>query len=175
VAHRIRAETRHPAADVRQPRDLTAKSAPIPQPRRTLARANSSGLISPTDNPHWSQRRVRTHVQSLVSGSGCTASVGDCTRRSLVRLHRPSTTSLDMCNVHRRAASTVEKLITSVHELRILWTVPWTRKLFDLLFWIRLRATSQGCRNLLRTSAREGGTGTEPRIRYGEATHRSRR
>src|SRR4029453_2645646 len=47
----------------------------------------------------------------------------------------------------------------------VLWTGRWTRKLLDFLFWIRLRATPQGCRNLLRTSAREGGTGTEPRIR----------
>ena len=46
-----------------------------------------------------------------------------------------------------------------------LWTARWTRKLLDFLFWIRLRAASQGCRNLLRTSAREGATGTEPRIR----------
>jgi hypothetical protein len=47
----------------------------------------------------------------------------------------------------------------------ILWTARWTRKLLDFLFWIRLRAASQGCRNLLRTSARKGATGTEPRIR----------
>jgi hypothetical protein len=47
----------------------------------------------------------------------------------------------------------------------ILWTARWTRKLLDFLFWIRLRATPQGCRNLLRTSARKGATGTEPRIR----------
>ncbi len=46
-----------------------------------------------------------------------------------------------------------------------LWTARWTRKLLDFLFWIRLRAASQGCRNLLRTSARKGATGTEPRIR----------
>ena len=46
-----------------------------------------------------------------------------------------------------------------------LWTARWTRKLLDFLFWIRLRAASQGCRNLLRTSARKGGAGTEPRIR----------
>jgi hypothetical protein len=47
----------------------------------------------------------------------------------------------------------------------IVWTARWTRKLLDFLFWIRLRAASQGCRNLLRTSARKGATGTEPRIR----------
>jgi hypothetical protein len=47
----------------------------------------------------------------------------------------------------------------------ILWTARWTRKLLDFLFRIRLRAASQGCRNLLRTSARKGATGTEPRIR----------
>jgi hypothetical protein len=46
-----------------------------------------------------------------------------------------------------------------------LWTARWTRKLLGFLFRIRLRAASQGCRNLLRTSAREGATGTEPRIR----------
>jgi hypothetical protein len=46
-----------------------------------------------------------------------------------------------------------------------LWTDQWTTKLVNFLFWIRLRAASRGCRNLLRTSAREGGTGTEPRIR----------
>jgi hypothetical protein len=46
-----------------------------------------------------------------------------------------------------------------------LWTARWTRKLLDFLFWIRLRAASPGCRNLLRTSARKGATGTEPRIR----------
>jgi hypothetical protein len=46
-----------------------------------------------------------------------------------------------------------------------LWTEQWTTKLVHFLFWIRLRGASQGCRNLLRTSAREGGTGTEPRIR----------
>ena len=46
-----------------------------------------------------------------------------------------------------------------------MWTGQWTRKLLDILFWIRLRAASGGCRNLLRTSAREGGTETEPRIR----------
>jgi hypothetical protein len=45
-----------------------------------------------------------------------------------------------------------------------LWTDQWTRKLVRLLFRIRLRAALQGCRNLLRTSEREGGTGTEPRI-----------
>ncbi len=47
----------------------------------------------------------------------------------------------------------------------ILWTARWTRKLLDFLFWIWLRDASQGCRNLLRTSARKGATGTEPRIR----------
>jgi hypothetical protein len=45
-----------------------------------------------------------------------------------------------------------------------LWTDQWTTKLVDFLFWIRLRGASRGCRNLLRTSAREGGAGTEPRI-----------
>jgi hypothetical protein len=45
-----------------------------------------------------------------------------------------------------------------------LWTDQWTTKLVDFLFRIRLRGASRGCRNLLRTSAREGGTGTEPRI-----------
>jgi hypothetical protein len=59
----------------------------------------------------------------------------------------------------------VEKLITSVHELDRFVDSQWTRKLLDILFWIRLRAASGGCRNLLRTSAREGGTETEPRIR----------
>jgi len=46
-----------------------------------------------------------------------------------------------------------------------LWTDQWTRKFLGLLFQIRLRGASQGCRNLLRTSARESGTGKEPRIR----------
>ncbi len=46
-----------------------------------------------------------------------------------------------------------------------LWTDQWTRKFLGLLFWIRLRGASQGCRNLLRTPARESGTGKEPRIR----------
>ena len=46
-----------------------------------------------------------------------------------------------------------------------LWTDQWTTKLVNFLFWIRLRAASRGCRNLLRTSAREGGAGKEPRIR----------
>jgi hypothetical protein len=46
-----------------------------------------------------------------------------------------------------------------------LWTDQWTRKLVELLFWIRLRAALQGCRNLLRTSARESGAGKELRIR----------
>ncbi len=46
-----------------------------------------------------------------------------------------------------------------------LWTDQWTTKLVHFLFWIRLRGALRGCRNLLRTSAREGGTGTEPRIR----------
>ena len=39
------------------------------------------------------------------------------------------------------------------------------KKVLGLLFWIRLRGASQGCRNLLRTPARESGTGKEPRIR----------
>src|SRR4029453_8930715 len=47
----------------------------------------------------------------------------------------------------------------------VLWTDQWTTKLVDFLFWIRLRAASEGCRNLLRTSARESGARTEPRIR----------
>ncbi len=46
-----------------------------------------------------------------------------------------------------------------------LWTDQWTRKFLGLLFWIRLRGASQGCRNLLRTPARESGAGKEPRIR----------
>src|SRR6478672_8968187 len=46
-----------------------------------------------------------------------------------------------------------------------LWTDQWTRKFLGLLFQIRLRGASQGCRNLLRTPARESGTGKEPRIR----------
>jgi hypothetical protein len=46
-----------------------------------------------------------------------------------------------------------------------LWTGQWTTKLLNFLFWIRLRGASRGCRNLLRTSAREGGAGREPRIR----------
>ena len=46
-----------------------------------------------------------------------------------------------------------------------LWTDQWTRKFLGFLFQIRLRGASQGCRNLLRTSARESGTGKEPRIR----------
>jgi hypothetical protein len=45
-----------------------------------------------------------------------------------------------------------------------LWTDQWTTKLVDFLSRIRLRGASRGCRNLLRTSAREGGAGTEPRI-----------
>jgi len=45
-----------------------------------------------------------------------------------------------------------------------LWTDQWTGKLVRLLFRIRLRAALQRCRNLLRTSEREGGAGTEPRI-----------
>jgi hypothetical protein len=36
--------------------------------------------------------------------------------------------------------------------------------MFDFLFWIRLRAILQPCRNLLRTSVRKRGTGIEPRI-----------
>jgi hypothetical protein len=47
----------------------------------------------------------------------------------------------------------------------VLWTGQWITKLLDFLFWIRLRAASRGCRNLLRTSEREGAAGTEPRIR----------
>jgi hypothetical protein len=39
------------------------------------------------------------------------------------------------------------------------------KKVLGLLFWIRLRAAPEGCRNLLRTPARESGTGTESRIR----------
>src|SRR6476619_184871 len=50
-------------------------------------------------------------------------------------------------------------------SLMSLWTDQWTRKFLGLLFWIRLRGASQGCRNLLRTPARESGTGKEPRIR----------
>jgi hypothetical protein len=46
-----------------------------------------------------------------------------------------------------------------------LWTDQWTTKLVDFSFWIRLRAASRGCRNLLRASEGESGTGTEPRIR----------
>ena len=46
-----------------------------------------------------------------------------------------------------------------------LWTDQWTRKLVELLFWIRLRAAFLGCRNLLRTSEGEGGAGKELRIR----------
>jgi hypothetical protein len=45
-----------------------------------------------------------------------------------------------------------------------LWTARWTTKLLDFLSWIGLRATWGGCRNLLRTSARKGATGTELRI-----------
>jgi hypothetical protein len=45
-----------------------------------------------------------------------------------------------------------------------LWTDQWTRKLVELLFRIRLRAALQACRNLLRTSEREGGARKEPRI-----------
>jgi hypothetical protein len=47
----------------------------------------------------------------------------------------------------------------------VLWTGQWITKLLDFLFWIRLRTALRGCRNLLRTSEREGATGTEPRIR----------
>src|SRR5829696_8113908 len=47
----------------------------------------------------------------------------------------------------------------------VLWTGQWITKLLDFLFWIGLQAASRGCRNLLRTSEREGATGTEPRIR----------
>ena len=46
-----------------------------------------------------------------------------------------------------------------------MWTGQWITKLLDFLFWIGLQAASRGCRNLLRTSEREGATGTEPRIR----------
>ncbi len=59
----------------------------------------------------------------------------------------------------------MEKLITSVHESARFVDRPVDKKIVGFLFWIRLRATPQGCRNLLRTSAREGATGTEPRIR----------
>ena len=45
-----------------------------------------------------------------------------------------------------------------------LWTARWTTKLLNFLFWIGLRAALGGCRNLLRTSARKGATGTEQRI-----------
>jgi hypothetical protein len=46
-----------------------------------------------------------------------------------------------------------------------LWTSQCTRKFLGFLFQIRLRAVRQGCRNLLRTPARESGAGREPRIR----------
>jgi hypothetical protein len=46
-----------------------------------------------------------------------------------------------------------------------LWTGQWTERFLPILFRIRLRAAPQGCRNLLRTPARESGTGNEPRIR----------
>jgi len=46
-----------------------------------------------------------------------------------------------------------------------VWTSQWTERFLPLLFRIRLRAAPQGCRNLLRTPARESGTGNEPRIR----------
>ena len=52
-----------------------------------------------------------------------------------------------------------------MHEETGLVDSPVDKKILGLLFWIRLRAASQGCRNLLRTSARESGTGTESRIR----------
>ena len=42
-----------------------------------------------------------------------------------------------------------------------LWTARWTTKLLNFLFWIGLRGAWRGCRNLLRTSARKGATGTE--------------
>jgi hypothetical protein len=47
----------------------------------------------------------------------------------------------------------------------ILWTGQWRKKILGFLFQIRLRAVLGGCRNLLRTLARESGTGKEPRIR----------
>jgi len=46
-----------------------------------------------------------------------------------------------------------------------VWTSQWTERFLPFLFRIRLRAAPQGCRNLLRTPARESGTGNEPRIR----------
>jgi hypothetical protein len=46
-----------------------------------------------------------------------------------------------------------------------LWTSQCTRRFLGFLFQIRLRAVRQGCRNLLRTPARESGAGREPRIR----------
>ena len=42
-----------------------------------------------------------------------------------------------------------------------LWTARWTTKLLNFLFRIGLRGAWGGCRNLLRTSARKGATGTE--------------
>jgi hypothetical protein len=39
-----------------------------------------------------------------------------------------------MCNVHRRAASTVEKLITSVHELPNLVDSPVDKKIVGSSF-----------------------------------------
>ncbi len=47
----------------------------------------------------------------------------------------------------------------------ILWTGRWRKKILGFLFQIRLRGVLGGCRNLLRTPARESGTGKEPRIR----------
>jgi hypothetical protein len=47
----------------------------------------------------------------------------------------------------------------------LLWTGQWRKKILGFLFQIRLRAVLGGCRNLLRTPARESGTGREPRIR----------
>jgi hypothetical protein len=59
----------------------------------------------------------------------------------------------------------VEKLITLVHESNEFVDRPVDKKISRTSFLDSVAGCLQGCRNLLRTPARESGTGKEPRIR----------